>query len=174
MRMEETLDTGPMLLQRAIPIAPEDTGGTLHDRLAALGGELLVEALARNPVECPQDEAGATYAPKITKAETEIDWRRPAREIERRVRAFDPGPGAQSRHGAAVIKVWRAVPARADRAAPPGTVLDVGASGIRIACGEDALLVTELQRAGGRRLAAREFIAGYRLERGTRLGSEPS
>jgi methionyl-tRNA formyltransferase len=171
MRMEETLDTGPVLLRRAVPIAPDDTAGALHDRLAALGGELLVETLAMNPPARPQEEAGVTYAPKIAKAETEIDWRKPAREIGRQVRAFDPTPGAQTRHQDAVLKIWRASPAPADRAAPPGTVLDAGASGIRVACGEGAFLVTELQRAGGRRLAAREFLSGYRLERGARLGS---
>ena len=174
MRMEETLDTGPMLLQRTVSIAPEDTAGTLHDRLAALGAELLVEALATAPPARPQDDAEATYAPRIAKGETEIDWRRSATEIERQVRAFDPSPGAQSRHGDAVLKIWRASPAQAGHAAPPGTVLDAGALGIRIACGEGALHITELQRAGGRRLATREFLAGYRLERGARLGGAPS
>jgi methionyl-tRNA formyltransferase len=174
MRMEETLDTGPLLLQRAVPVAPDDTAGTLHDRLAVLGAGLLVEALATNPPARPQDDAGATYAPRIAKGEVEIDWRRSADEIERQVRAFDPAPGAQSRHGDTMLKIWRASPARAEHAAPPGTVLDAGASGIRIACGEGALFVTELQRAGGRRLATREFLGGYRLERGARLGGAPS
>ena len=174
MRMEESLDTGPMLLQRTVPIAADDTTGSLHDRLAVLGGELLVEALASNPPPRRQDEAGATYASKITKADTEIDWRKPAREIDRQVRAFDPNPGAQSRHGDSVIKIWRGRPAQADGAAPPGTVLDAAAGGLCIACGDGALLVTELQRAGGRRMATREFLAGYPLGRGARLGAAPS
>lgn len=174
MRMEETLDTGPMLLQRAIPITPADTGGTLHDRLAALGAELLVESLAANPPERPQNAASATYAPRIAKGEAEIDWGRPAREIERQVRAFDPAPGAQTRLEGAVLKIWAAHLAPADHASPPGTVIDTDASGIRIACGEQALCVTALQRAGGKRLAARAFLAGHALTRGTLLGAGPS
>ena len=171
MRMEETLDTGPMLLQRTIPIGPADTAGTLHDRLAALGAELLVAALADNPPERPQDPAGATYAPRIAKGEAEIDWTRPAQEIERHVRAFDPAPGAQTRHEGTVLKIWRARVAHGNRAAPPGTVLETDASGIHVACGEHELCVTELQRAGGKRLAARAFLAGHALAHGTLLGA---
>jgi methionyl-tRNA formyltransferase len=170
MRMEETLDTGPVLLQRTVPIVPADTAGTLHDRLAALGAELLVEALATNPPQRAQDDAGATYAPRIAKGEAEIDWRRPAREIERQVRAFDPAPGAQTRHGDTVLKIWAARVAAAGPGAA-GTVLESGADGIRIACGGQALAVTELQRAGGRRLSARAFLAGYPLAPGAVLGS---
>ncbi len=174
MRMEEGLDTGPMLLQRAIPITPADTSGTLHDRLAPLGAELLVESLAANPPERAQDAAGATYAPRIAKGEAEIDWGRPALEIERQVRAFDPAPGAQTRHDGAVIKIWAAHVAQADHASAPGAVLGADASGIRVACGEQALCITALQRAGGKRLAARAFLAGHALARGTLLGTGPS
>jgi methionyl-tRNA formyltransferase len=168
MQMEETLDTGPMLLQRAIPIVADDTGGSLHDRLAALGAELLVEALATNPPARAQDAAAATYAQRIEKREAEIDWGRPAQEIERRVRAFDPAPGAQTHLNGQALKIWhaRAVPGTG----APGTVLDAGADGIRVACGGDALNVTELQRAGGRRLAAQAFLSGHALARGAVLG----
>jgi methionyl-tRNA formyltransferase len=171
MRMEETLDTGPMLLQRTIPIGPADTAGTVHDRLAALGAELLVEALAENPPERPQDPAGATYAPRIAKGEAEIDWGRSAQEIERQVRAFDPAPGAQTRHEGTVLKIWGARVAQGNQPAPPGTVLETDASGIRVACGEHELWVTELQRAGGKRLAARAFLAGHALAHGALLGA---
>jgi methionyl-tRNA formyltransferase len=174
MRMEETLDTGPVLLQRATPIAPADTAGSLHDRLAALGAELLVEALAENPPARPQDAAGATYAQRIAKGEAEIDWARPAQEIERQVRAFDPAPGAQTRHAGAALKIWGARLASGDHGAPPGTVLEAGVSGIRVACGEQALWVTELQRAGGKRLAARAFLAGHALAPGVLLGAHTS
>ena len=173
MRMEEALDTGPVLLQRATPITPADTAGTLHDRLAALGAELLVEALAKNPPARAQD-AGATYAPRIAKAEAEIDWARPAQEIERQVRAFDPAPGAQTRHAGTALKIWGARLASGDHGAPPGTVLEAGVSGIRVACGEQALWVTELQRAGGKRLAARAFLAGHALAPGVLLGAHSS
>jgi methionyl-tRNA formyltransferase len=173
MRMEETLDTGPMLLQREIPISPADTTGLLHDRLAALGAELLVEALAVNPPERAQDPAGATYAPRIAKSEAEIDWGRPALEIERQLRAFDPAPGAQTAFDGAPLKIWAARLARGEGAAP-GTVLDAGPEGIHIASGEHALCVTELQRAGGKRLSARAFLAGHALARGARLGAGPA
>jgi len=170
MQMDQNLDTGPMLLQRAIPIAPEDTAGTLHDRLAALGAQMLVEVLAANPVPRAQDAAAATYAPRIDKREAQIDWRKPAAEIERQVRAFDPVPGAQTRHEDAALKIWRAR-VEAGTAAAPGAVSAAGADGIVVACGRDALRITELQRASGKRLPAQAFLSGYKLARGTRFGS---
>src|SRR5687768_9482073 len=174
MRMEETLDTGPVLLQRATPITPADTTGSLHDRLAALGAELLVEALAENPPARPQAAAGATYAPRIAKGEAEIHWARPAQEIERQVRAFDPAPGAQTRYAGAALKIWGARLESGDHGALPGTVLEAGVGGIRVACGEQALWITELQRAGGKRLAARAFLAGHALAPGVLLGAHSS
>jgi methionyl-tRNA formyltransferase len=169
MQMDEGLDSGPILLQEAIPIAAEDTAGSLHDRLAALGAELLIEALAGNPAPRVQDAALATRAPRIAKGESDIDWRRPAGEIERQIRAFDPEPGAQTRHRGALFKIWRG---RAERgaSAAPGTVSAAGPEGIVVACGVDALRITELQRAGGKRLAAGAFLSGFKLAPGARLG----
>jgi len=170
MQMDAGLDTGPILLQEAIPIAADDTAGTLHDRLAALGAKLLVRTLASPPAPRPQGEGGATYAARVGKGEAGIDWRRPAAEIERQVRAFDPVPGAQTRLGGTVIKIWRASIERAASDAP-GTVCSADAQGVVVACGADALRVTELQRAGGKRLPAQAFLSGMRLTRGTRLGA---
>jgi len=170
MQMDQNLDTGPMLLQRAIPIAPEDTTGTLHDKLAALGAQLLVEALAAKPLPHVQDAAAATYAPRIDKREAEIDWRKPAAEIERQVRAFDPVPGAQTRHEDMALKIWRAC-VEASTGAAPGAVSAAGADGIVVACGRGALRIAELQRAGGKRLSAQAFLSGYKLAHGTRFGS---
>jgi methionyl-tRNA formyltransferase len=169
MQMDEGLDTGAMLLARAIPIAPGDTTGSLHDKLAALGAQLLVEVLAGNPVPRAQDAAQATYAPRIAKGEAEIDWRRSAAEIERQVRAFDPVPGAQTRLDGTALKIWRA---RVEAGAgDPGTVLAAGPDGIVVACGAQLLRILELQRAGGRRLPAQAFLAGHAIARGARLGA---
>lgn len=169
MQMDQNLDTGPMLQQRAIPIAPKDTAGTLHDKLAALGAQLLVEVLAANPLPRAQDAAVATYAPRIVKREAEIDWHKSAAEIERQVRAFDPVPGAQTRHEDAALKIWSAC-AEAGTSATPGAVSAAGADGIVVACGKDALRIGELQRAGGKRLSAQAFLSGYKLARGARFG----
>lgn len=170
MQMDENLDTGPLLLHRAIPIAPQDTSGTLHDKLAALGAELLIEALATNPVPRVQDSDAATYAPRIAKSEADIDWGKSAVDIERQIRAFDPVPGAQTRLGDMTLKIWQA---RVTMAAPqaPGTVIAAEPDGILVACGEGALCVTELQRAGARRLAVKAFLPGFELARGTRFSS---
>jgi methionyl-tRNA formyltransferase len=168
MQMDEGLDTGAMLLQRAIPITPEDTAGTLHDKLAALGAQLLLETLAANPTPRVQDAAAATYAPRIDKREAEIDWRKPAAEIERQLRAFDPAPGAQTRLADAALKIWRARVEPGAKAAP-GTVSAAGPDGIVVACGKDALRITELQRAGGKRLPAQVFLSGFKLMRGARF-----
>ena len=170
MQMDEGLDTGPILLQETLAISPDDTCGTLHDRLGALGAKLLVQALASNPAPRPQDCAAATYAARIGKDEAGIDWRRPAVEIERQVRAFDPAPGAQTRCDGVTLKIWhaRVEPGAAGAA---GIVSAAGADGIVVACGGGALRITELQRAGGKRLPAQAFLSGFKLERGARLGA---
>ena len=170
MQMDAGLDTGAILLQQALTIEDGDTAGTLHDRLALLGAQLIVKALAQ-PVEArPQDERNATYARRIQKEEAEIDWRRDAREIERQVRAFDPAPGAGTYLGDTRLKIWRAL-VELGTAGEPGAVREAGASGIVVACGRDALRLTELQRAGARRLKAGEFLAGFPLAPGARLGA---
>ncbi len=174
MQMDAGLDTGEMLLVEAVEIAPDDTTATLHDRLAALGGRLIVNALtlaARNgllPLAQPED--GVTYAHKIDKAEGLIDWRLPAELIERRVRAFDPFPGTSTTSPAGVVKLWRASVAASRDGAMPGSVLQVDGDGITVACGEGALCLRELQRAGGKRLPAREFLQGQPDWVGQRLG----
>ncbi|MBI1964968.1 MAG: methionyl-tRNA formyltransferase [Betaproteobacteria bacterium] len=167
-QMDEGLDTGPILLQEAIPIAATDTTGTLHDRLATLGSSLLVRALGSAPKPRPQPGDGVTYAARIARGEAEIDWRRPAAEIERQVRAFDPVPGAQTRFAGAALKIWRARIEHGMSAAP-GAVCAADAQGVVVACGVDALRVTELQRAGGKRLPAGAFLSGTKLARGARL-----
>jgi len=173
MQMDAGLDTGPVLLSEAVPIAPDATAGTLHDELAALGARLIVaalEALARGTlVPRPQPEAGVTYAPKIDKAEANIDWRRPAAQIERQIRAFNPFPGAAATLDGAALKIWRAA-LLPDATGEPGAVLAAGAGGIDVACGRGALRVLELQRAGGKRLGAAEFLRGFALRAGARFG----
>jgi methionyl-tRNA formyltransferase len=171
MQMDAGLDTGPILLQEAVDILPEDTAGSLRDRLAALGARLLLRVLEAPPVPVPQDEKSATYATRIARSESEIDWRQTASQIERRIRAFDPVPGAQTRHEGIVLKVWRAAVERGVHATP-GTVCAAEPGGIVVACGTDALRVTELQRAGGKRLPVRAFLSGFRLASGARLGSQ--
>ena len=163
MQMDEGLDTGAMLLRRALPIAADDTTASLHDRLAALGGECIVDALAAlqrgELVATPQPAEGVTYAAKIGRAEAAIDWTRPAAEIERAIRAFDPFPGAASSLRDTVVKCWsgKVVPGSGE----PGSVLAVDDEGITIACGRDALRCTVLQRPGSKRLPAGEFLRGF-------------
>ena len=174
MQMDAGLDTGPMLLAEAVPIPPDATSGALTETLAGLGARLIVEALSRvsELVATPQPD-GATYAPKIDKAEAWLDWSQSNRVLARRVRAFDPFPGASTSLQGTPIKVWRAAAVSAPSAAAPGTVTEAGAEGVTIACGDGALRVTELQRPGGKRLGAREFLAGFPLRAGERCQSPP-
>jgi methionyl-tRNA formyltransferase len=169
MQMDAGLDTGDMLLTQREAIQPEDTTARLHDRLAALGGRLIVEAL--NLAVCgglhsvKQPAEGVNYAHKIDKAEAAIDWRQPAVEIARRVRAFDPFPGttflSRGDKGEETIKLWAAgvVPAQGQ----PGEVLHAQGDTLIVACGEQALALSTLQKAGGKRLSAREFLQSTAL-----------
>jgi methionyl-tRNA formyltransferase len=164
MQMDMGLDTGDMLLARAIPIADNDTAAALHDRLAELGARAIVDVLSRmsggelTPV--PQDDAAATYARKIDKGEAPIDWREPAAVLERRVRAFDPFPGATVEDRGSVLKLWRAR-ALPDQPGRPGAVLSTLPGALIVACGDGALELLQLQRPGGRRLpAAQCFPSG--------------
>jgi len=160
MQMDAGLDTGDLLLADDTPIAPDDTTGTLHDRLAALGARLLLQTLslagqgALQPQRQP--EAGVTYAHKIDKAEGPIDWRQPASALERRLRAFDPFPGCSTTLAGQPLKVWRGrvVPG----AGEPGSVLVAGEGRLVVACGSEALELLDLQLPGGRRIGAREFL----------------
>ncbi|MBL8484155.1 MAG: methionyl-tRNA formyltransferase [Rhodocyclaceae bacterium] len=169
MQMDAGLDTGPMLCARALPIAATDTAAALHDRLAALGAELIVQALADlgagRLVPQPQPEQGVTYAQKIAKSEAALDFREPAEVLARRVRAFDPFPGASAGAGPLQLKI-RAAHAVAG-AGVPGRLLAAAADALVIACGSGALAVTQLQLPGGRRLTAAEFLAGHALPAGT-------
>jgi methionyl-tRNA formyltransferase len=163
MQMEAGLDTGPVLLERRTPIGPDDTGGSLHDRLAALGAEALAEGLARTLagealVPRPQAQEGVAYAHKLDKAEARLDFARPAIELERQVRAFDPWPVAEGEIAGETLRVWAARAVALDHAAAPGSVLDAGRAGIDVACGEGALRITAVQRAGGRRIGAADYL----------------
>jgi methionyl-tRNA formyltransferase len=169
MQMEESLDTGPILLQAKLPISAEDTAGALQDKLAALGAELLLRALAEAPAAQPQNEAEATYAARIDNSEAEIDWGRSAQEVDRQVRAFNPAPGARTRIDGVTLKIWRTRPEPAAPAAP-GTVRAADGDGILVACGSGALRIVELQRAGGKRIGADAFLAGFKLAAGARFG----
>jgi len=169
MQMNAGLDTGDMLLQEATPISEHDTAATLHDRLAAMGGRCIVRALREQPARVAQDEAAATYAAKISKAEAAIDWQLPADEICRRIRAYNPVPGATTTLDGGVIKIWQARPENCS-AAQQGTALEIGANGIVIAAGNGAVRVIELQKAGGKRLPAAAFLAGTNITTGARFG----
>ncbi len=169
MKMDEGLDTGPVYRQQNLPITADDDAATLHDKLATLGGELLLQVLeqlgaGRAQAKAQPDE-GATYAQKIDKRETQLDWRRPAVELERAVRAFRPAPGASARLDDEVLKIWRAEVS--DGCGAPGELLTLAP--MTVACGEGALRIVELQRAGGRRVGAAEFLRGRPLAPGTRL-----
>ena len=176
MQMDEGLDTGDMLLRATEPIRAEDTTLTLHDRLAAQGARLIVQALADAQAgrlhATPQSSEGVTYAHKIDKAEAAIDWRDSATAIARRVRAFHPFPGATARIAPAggdaleVLKIWHAQADDASVGAPPGTVLRADAQGVRIACGEGVLCATQWQRPGGKRLSVADFLRGFALAPG--------
>jgi methionyl-tRNA formyltransferase len=166
MQMEAGLDTGPVLLSGALPINDNDTAATLHDKLADLGARLVVEALGKLPLPLlPQQECGVTYAAKIEKAEAGLDWRLPAVQLARKVRAFNPFPGALASIQGHPIKVWLAEPL--DAAAPPGSIIAADKHGIVVACGEGALRLTELQKAGGKRLPIAQFLAGTPVVPGT-------
>ncbi len=170
MQMDAGLDTGAILLQRSLPIASDDDAGTLHDKLAALGADAILAALADlaagRAQASPQPEVGVTYAAKIDKTETRLDWARPARELERAVRAFRPAPGAFALLDGEPVKIWRAEVF--DATGEPGT-LRIVAGKLVAACGEQALVISELQRAGGRALGAAEFLRGRPLPHGARF-----
>jgi methionyl-tRNA formyltransferase len=177
MKMAEKLDAGDILARRATPIAPDDTSATLHERLARIGAELLVETLANcinNKITaCPQVEAEATFARKITKEDGRLDWSQPARSLWNHVRAFTPWPGAFTSWSgggqARILKIWRASVEQAPSGAP-GKVLQADKTGILAACGSGALRIHELQLEGGRPLPAAQFLIGHAMHPGERLG----
>jgi len=163
MRMEAGLDTGPVMLQRRTPISRDDTGGSLHDRLSQLGADALAEGLRRTLAgeilpATPQPEAGVTYAHKLDKAEAKLDFSRPAIALEQQVRAFDPWPVAEGEIAGETVRVWAAQAIAQDHQAPPGEVLGAGRLGIDLACGTGALRITAVQRAGGKRIGAVDYL----------------
>ncbi len=170
MQMDAGLDTGPALLKRPLPIGARETAASLTESLAALGALAIVEALGSldRLAPQPQDESQATYAAKLDKAEARIDWRQPNVAIDRQVRAFDPVPGAETRLDSRPLKIWEAQPVPGQGA--PGEVIAADAGGIVVACGEGALRIVSLQRAGAKRLAAASFLLGCPLEKGQSLG----
>jgi methionyl-tRNA formyltransferase len=175
MQMDAGLDTGDMLLVLPCTMAPNDTTAVLHDRLAALGGEAIVQALASldSLPHQPQPEEGVNYAHKIDKAEAALDWALSAEVLARRIRAFDPFPGMTvpltTEAGSETLKIWQAVAEPLASSAEPGTVLSADASGVRVACGEGQLCLTQMQRPGGKRLSAADFLRGCPLQPGQRL-----
>ena len=165
MGMEEGLDTGPMMLMERVAIQDTDTTGSLHDTLAALGGRMIVEALRKLEQGqldiVPQPEEGVTYAAKIAKEEAKLDFSLPAEVLWRRVRAFNPFPGAQGLVDGVTVKLWNAELVQGQ--GTPGQVLSADAGGIVVACGEGALRLLELQKPGGKRLPAAEFLKSFPL-----------
>jgi methionyl-tRNA formyltransferase len=173
MAVDEGLDAGPIIARCPLPIGERETAGSLHDKLAQVGARAIVAALwqlqreGQLPAQA-QPAAGVTYAAKIDRSEARIDWRQSADAIDRRIRAFNPTPGAQTTLAGETVKLWEAVPTAASGA--PGTVVRADATGIVVACGEGALNLSTLQRPGGRRLSAAAFLAGHPLATGTLLG----
>ena len=178
MQMDAGLDTGDMLLMERLPIRADDTTGSLHDRLAVLGGRLIVEALeiaaCGGLTAKKQPTEGVTYAHKIDKAEAAIDWTAPAEVLARRVRAFNPFPGAATARAGEPVKVWAAHAVDGSAGAVPGQVLAVGDEGIQVQTASGVLVMTELQRAGGKRLAAADFLRGHELRVGDVLDAAPA
>jgi methionyl-tRNA formyltransferase len=176
MQMDAGLDTGPMLLRRETPIGPRDSGGALHDRLAMLGAEAIVATIdewqAGHLAARPQPAEGATYAAKIRKAEARIDWTRPAAEIDRQVRAFNPWPVAETSWQGRQLRIWQAEaePRGPDReGARPGQVVESAGTRLLVATGAGALRLTQVQVAGRRVMGAAEFLNAQSLA-GARLG----
>lgn len=169
MRMDAGLDTGPVLRREGLPIAPDDTAGTLERKLAEVGARLIVAVLGDlaqgAPRATPQPSEGVTYARKIGKGEARIDWTRTWAEVDRQIRAFNPTPGAVTRVRGDDIKVWSAAPLP-DESAPAGTIIRIHGAGIDVGCGTGALRLRELQRAGGKRLPAGAFLHGHPLAPG--------
>ncbi len=174
MQMAEGLDTGPMLLMERVPIASNDTTGSLHDKLAKLGGIMIVEAIRRleagDLTAVPQPADGVTYATKIDKEEALLDLAQPAATVARKIRAFNPFPGAVVSCNGGKLKLWCAEEAVGLTTAAPGQVLQAGAdTGVIVACGQDAVRILELQKPGGKRLNAAEFLKGFPIVPGDML-----
>src|SRR5260221_3166513 len=178
MQMAAGLATGPIGLSADVDIAPRETAGTLHDKLAAAGAQAIMAVLQRLAREgrlhnTPKPGAGVTYTNKLERAEAAIDWSQPSEGIDRKIRALDPVPGAATQLGGQTVKVWRAGPAAVARTddSVPGTVIAVGKEGIDVACGLGTLRLAELQPASGKRMSASAFAAGHAVTPGSRFGA---
>lgn len=166
MQMDTGLDTGAVVSEHRYAIAPDDTANEVHDALAALGAQAIVADLQRLQAEgrlnaVPQPENGITYAQKLSKEEAKIDWNEPAETVECKIRAFNPVPGAWTERNGKPLKIWRAE--ISEQSGKAGTVLHCGADGITIACGTQAVNITELQPAGSKRMSAAAFAAGHSI-----------
>lgn len=174
MCMDVGLDTGPVLSTKSIAIAPHETAATLHDRLATLGAQALIETLpkfaAGELIPQPQPQAGVTYAHKLRKEEAVLDWSRPAMELDRQVRAFNPWPVAETRWRGQQLRVWESAPLALNAKAKPGVVTGADANGIVVATGDGALNLTRVQLAGRKQMSAAEFLNAHRIV-GDELGA---
>ncbi|MCP3671679.1 MAG: methionyl-tRNA formyltransferase [Gammaproteobacteria bacterium] len=168
MEMEAGLDTGPMLLKKSCPIGPEETGGSLHDRLSPLGAEALLEALpgiADGTLKAQvQDDSQAEYAAKLSKGEAAMDWQRSAQELGRQVRAFNPWPVAQTQFSGKVLRIWDAAPLPGGDGGVPGTVLACGRDGIDVVTGDGLLRIKTLQPPGKRAMNAADFLNAHPMQ----------
>jgi methionyl-tRNA formyltransferase len=178
MLMDERMDTGPVFLRRVVPIHPEDTAGSLQERLAVAGAALVIETiegLKRGDLHpTPQDAREATYAPPFKKKDGWVTWSEPARTLHNRIRAVNPWPGAFTRLRGKMLKIfWAEVDEKTGESQPPGCVVEAGAEGIRVATGKGHIILKDVQLEGKRRLPVQEFLLGYRVEAGTMLGDGP-
>lgn len=175
--LQPQVDTGDVILKRTMPIAPDDTTGAVHDRMKALGAEAVVETVRRieagEAAPQPQDAAAATPAPKLSTEDAQVPWDRPAAAVHNHIRGCSPYPGAWTTHGGTRLKLYRSRVAENHAAgdAAPGTVLDADGR-IAVACGEGAVELLELQRPGGRRLSAADFLNGYDVQEGEKVGRQ--
>jgi methionyl-tRNA formyltransferase len=169
MRMEAGLDTGPVLLEKRMPIEADDTSATLFDKLTRLGAEAIVEALQKLDTLKPQPQPaeGVTYAHKLTRAEAPLDWQRTAVDLDRQIRAFDPFPGAEAQFDGSALKIWKAMPVAGT--GMPGTVIELKSEGPVVACGQGALQIETVQKPGGRRQPAAEWARTVNLTAGQRF-----
>ncbi len=172
--LSEEMDAGDILLQESVPISDSDTAGTLHDKLAELGPDLVLrtlEGLEKGTLTPrPQDHSQATFAPKIESALGQIDWAQPARKIFNLIRGLNPQPGAHTFFEGQRLKIYASRVMASASIFEPGRVIDLGSDGPIIRCGEDALELTEVQPAGKRRMSGRDFVNGYKIKLGTKLG----
>ncbi len=174
MQMEAGLDTGPMLAKSVIDIDPAETGGSLHDKLSMIGGRLLsdaLDAIADSALKPEiQDESQASYAAKLVKSEARVDWQEPAEVLARKVRAFNPWPMANTKYADQVIRILSATVLAQSSSDTPGTVIEISSEGICIAAGEGCLLITKLQKAGSKPMAAKDFLNGSKIKVGDCVG----